>query len=521
MPYNKSTRVTAHYGLERWASVGLAILLVYSSVRNLLVSASRPFWFDEIFTWALAHQPSATAIWSALEHGVDSNPPGFYIIERTVSLVVSHQEIALRLPSIIGFCCILACLFVLVKKRSGSTVALCCAALPLITVLSDTYAVEARPYALIAACISLAMLCYQHAPSRGWMTVMAVSLAVSQFVHYYTVFALVPFGIAECAAFFNTRRVRLGVWLALAGGFLPFLLCWPLLREYGRLNRSHFWAKPSLLDAGGAYGWYFSVPYALGFGIAGVCAFGILATIMSTFSNDEHPNSGKAVPLEENILTLSMLGLPFLVFLVTKIGHSGMAHRYSLPAILGVLVSVGYLLPKFGRRAVASFAVFLCFTLIFQEARFWHAQIYHRSTLSPAASLEAMVNSTGYVDLAIVVSDGLDYVPIAHYASPESAKRIMALVDAPEAIAYSGSDTVDQDLLAMQPYLPLKVYDFSTFTATHPRFLLYSTNQSQFDWWPSRLVKEGYLMSVLAVDGDRKLYLVNPASTKETAFKRD
>ena len=120
------------------------------------------------------------------------------MIEKGFSRFIPNQEIALRLPSVLAFCCLLICtLCFLSGDAAVAFVALVCAAMPLITVLYDTYATEARPYLLVTAFVSLAMVCYQRAPATRWMVLMGVSFAAAQAVHYYTIFVLVPFGIAE------------------------------------------------------------------------------------------------------------------------------------------------------------------------------------------------------------------------------------------------------------------------------------------------------------------------------------
>jgi uncharacterized membrane protein len=498
---------------DKWPILGLAILVVYSALQCLIRAVSKPLWYDEICTWTLAHQPGPAAIWNALQHAADSNPPGYYLIERTMSRLIPNQEIALRIPSIIGFCCVVVCLFAFVRKRSGSAVALCCAAIPLMTVFYDPYAVEARPYMLVTACVSIAMVCYQRAPAVPWMLLMGFSLAVSQMVHYYTVFMLVPFGIAEFALFLKSGRVRWTVWLALVGGFLPFIPCWPLLKEFGKYYGSHFWAKPSLLGAESVYGWFLNIPYALGIGLAAASAIGTLAVMMSASNLDQGPSSGGEAPMEEYVLVIALIGLPFIVYAGTKISYGAMTERYVLPASLGIQVAAGYILPRFGRKAIALFALVVCFALVFQEVRFWHSQVHHLGKIvTPATYLETMVDSTQYSDLPVVVSDGIDYPSIAHYASPELARRVVAVVDVPAAIAYCGSDSVDLALLDLRSYMPLQVYDFSSFASEHSMFLLYSTNQSQFDWWPSRFVRDGDSMTVVALEKNRKLYLVKLAT---------
>src|SRR5450631_545739 len=92
---------------EKAAAVGLGVLIAYAFVRNLIAAASRPFWYDELCTWALAHLQSASALWGALDHAADGNPPVFYLIERAVIGLIRNEEIAFRIPSMIGFLCVL------------------------------------------------------------------------------------------------------------------------------------------------------------------------------------------------------------------------------------------------------------------------------------------------------------------------------------------------------------------------------------------------------------------------------
>jgi hypothetical protein len=43
---------------------------------------SLPFWFDEIFTFHAANQPTISDVWRALANGVDLNPPLNYLLAR-------------------------------------------------------------------------------------------------------------------------------------------------------------------------------------------------------------------------------------------------------------------------------------------------------------------------------------------------------------------------------------------------------------------------------------------------------
>jgi hypothetical protein len=42
---------------EKLATLGLAALIAYAAVRNIVCAASRPFWYDELCTVAIARHP--------------------------------------------------------------------------------------------------------------------------------------------------------------------------------------------------------------------------------------------------------------------------------------------------------------------------------------------------------------------------------------------------------------------------------------------------------------------------------
>src|SRR5260370_31203773 len=100
------------------------------------------------------------------------------------------------------------------------------------TSLYEPYATEARPYSLVAACISFGLLCYQRAPATGWMCFLGISLALGEALHYYAIFSIVPFCAAEGAFLLRPRQFRLKVWLAFICRFLPLRVFLPLLTQF-------------------------------------------------------------------------------------------------------------------------------------------------------------------------------------------------------------------------------------------------------------------------------------------------
>jgi len=117
----------------------------------------------------------------------------------------------------------------------------------------------------------------------------------------------------------------------------------------------------------------------------------------------------------------------------------------------------------------------------------------------------------------VVVSEPHDFLQLVHYASPGWAGRFFLVLDAPQAVVYSGSDSADKEYEAMRSYTPLQIYDFAPFVAEHPVFLLYSGNGGAgFDWWPPRLLRDGYTLRPVAVrDIYHRVFLVSRGPSAE------
>ena len=488
----------------------LLLLLLYVLIRNLIGAASKPLDFDELCTMAASSQPSLSALWAALAHAMDANPPMFYLLERGAAALVPNKHIALRLCPILAFPCSLLCIFVYVRKQSGALLAFLCSALLLSSNLFHTFALDARPYALVIACISFALVCYQRAGAFRWTTLLALSLALAQCLHYYAILAFIPFGIAETFFLVKTRRIRLGVWLALICGPLPLIFFWPLLSGVRAYYGSHFWAHYLLSSIPATYGSFFFVGGALGAAIAAVCVAGMLGLPLHLPGpNSQGARADDDQPFQTALL-LSLLALPFFGFAVTRLMNTGMTDRYVLSALIAIPICISALLRHAKPHAVTLFALFVFTAAGVHEYSFWsslRAQSFH--FVSPTASLEEFVRSAGRENLPVAISDGLSYVPYAHYASPALAQRLIFLSDPPKALIYTGTDNLDKNIEALSSHLPLHVIRFSEFQSAHSPFLLYSENSSDnFDWWPHRLPREGWTLHALAVDHNRILYLV-------------
>jgi hypothetical protein len=66
--------------MAKHARTILIVLLVYVTLASLVQASNRAFWFDEIFTVAIARLPTMRDVWHALAAAADTSPPGFYIV---------------------------------------------------------------------------------------------------------------------------------------------------------------------------------------------------------------------------------------------------------------------------------------------------------------------------------------------------------------------------------------------------------------------------------------------------------
>lgn len=518
-PSRMSRRSLMRWDSEKLATYGLVVLVSYVAIAAVLWAASKPLWFDELVTVVVAHQPTVSGMLDTLRH-VDAHPLPFYVIEHAASAIVPNERIGYRLPSVLALCLVVFCVFVFVRRRSAAGYALIAAVVPLVSILYMPYAVEARGYALMSASVAVALVCYQKAYAIRWAVFMGLSLAAASAWHYYGVFALAPFALAEAAFLWKTRQLRWGVWFGIACGLVPLVAFRSVVSTVAHGFGGHYWrsAQPTLAEIVEVYGSFFKLPYPSGLAIAAVAALGVLEAVWPrSFRKDEFRRTLEEDEFfHERVLVLGLLALPFLFCLAMRLVHGGLVDRYVVEAVLGFSLATGCILPRLQRRSVILFATFLGFAFLLQEGNFW---VLHRHNLGrlvfSAHSTEEMVKEAGHPDLPVVVSNAGQYVQFVHYFDRQTVNRYVAVVDPPASLTYAGTDLGDRSLIALRPYAPVQVYQFSDFAAKYQQFLLYSNGDETWDWWPTRLLDDHYTLRLLELQGNQRLYLVSKSGGRD------
>lgn len=494
-----------HERAENAAFWSFWILLVYSFVRNLVAAAAKPLWYDELYTVAVANQSTWSGVLRTLSITKDGNPPGFYFMERPFSFLLANEHIAYRFVPIVGFACALACIFILTRTRVGSLRALTCAAALMLTPLLRPYAVEARPYSMVAACVAFALVCYQHASRIPWMIAMGAAFAAAQSMHYLAFFGFLPFALAELVMSLRIRKIRWSVWIAIGTGFVPIALFWPFLTGVRKFYGSHIWSPPSLFAVANLYSLLFRTFAPIALAIVALLAFVAVCTAPSRRTGTSRTEMASVA--SEHWIALTFLAVPIMVFLFCKIMHGVYTERYVLLTVLAIPLCISFALELVSDKTAAFVVVFLFAAVGLQEAFFWQTAVQEvRDFVSPAGSIEQIVDRVGQPVLPVMVSDGQDYFQLAHYA--KNPDRFVFVVDPPEAVHFIGSDIIDLQLGTLRCCFPVHIDRFQQFEAEHASFLLYSGG-GEFDWWPERLLNDGDSLQLLANDQNRRVYLVN------------
>jgi len=499
----------------RAANTVFVVILAGVGFISMLSAYEKPFWFDEILTVIMCRIPSVSKLWQALNNAADTNPPLFYLIAGWAHRLIPGDHVAYRFPSILGLLAAIFCTYLILCRRIDRLSAIVGAAFLLCTPLVS-YAVEARPYALVAGFVSIAILAWQRTDeSKLYSILMGVALAIALSLHYYAIFVWPAFALAEATVWLHGRRFRIGTWIALVLGTAPLFIFAPLLIHMRRYYGRNFWSRPS-------FGQIFSAPSALynfldywvwcfTIGVIAVLVLWSLRKSVKGYLSEPREAGEPALPIEESALIAVLLLLPVFAVLAAKVSGAGMAFRYMLPTVLGASLAVGFLTNRASRavRVVVLILVLANYGLsslpVMKKALTGSLLARRVAAARQGSAILAEYQKFG---LPIVIGRGGNYLPMIYYMPAGQTASLYALADPHAAARYLGSDSADLALLALRPYFPLQVEDYHSFASKNREFILVSLHAQRPDWWPFRLSHDGDTLTVVSADKGRQVYKV-------------
>ena len=481
--------------------VGLYLLAVGS------LAARAQLWNDELYTWYFAQLPTLGDVWDELSTGVEQIPPLYYVVTRASLGLFGDGELALRIPSIIGFLLACTCLFVVVARRTNAWYGLVGALVPLASGAA-TYAWEARPYALVVGFAAAAVLSHQlradYVHPRLAAIGLAVALAAATGVHYYGVLVVLPIALAEAVRVAMRRQLDRAVVAALFAPIVPLAVSAPLIHEARRYSGA-FWTE---FDLGSPPEFFvfllraevFSasrIPTWLGIGFASVLLGAALIVVL------RRPRAAQT----EVAAAIGFLLLPLVGVLVGELVTGAYVERYVLAGVLGPALLVPLALHRLagGRRSAAiavTVALTLWFGVLFQ---YWHrdvgVDIDRRERLVAFLQEHPPPNGT-----PIAVAHPHDYLELAHYAPSSVAARLVRLSDPERALRYTGSRTSEDGLVVLAGFAPLRIVPYDQQQL--PFLLLRTVRGDARDWIDPALDDDGARIEVVARDEDDGFTLV-------------
>jgi len=475
---SRSQQPRASAWIDRYPGRAFLLLSAFYGVVVFTLSSVKLLWLDELITLHIARLGSASAIWNALAHGADPNPPLTHLLVLGCMRLFGEHEFALRLPAMVGYWIGMLALFQFLRRFVTATWALAGVFMSM-SMAAFQYSYESRSYGIFYGLAMLAVYCWSCAvdpttpSSRRWFglfgMVMALTAGIS--TSYFAVVAFFPVACGELAltlqrwsqagwsrtSFFRSVQPR--IWGGMAAAATPLLLFRPLIQHAIAEFAPHAWNKVSLDQVSDSY--TEMVEYIL-FPILALLLFAVVVLVLSRFCahcrNSVRPRwvgslateqayfKRRRLLLHEAVAVFALMAYPFLGYLVANI-HGGMlSPRFVIPVCFGFAIAGTMACYRiFGHLRLAAVSLLLLCIVWFcvreSVIAYWYSEqkqcFYKVVDRFPLAEFPSG---------PIAIPDPLLALTFRHYAPPKLAARVVFPVDFPVIRHVRGDDSPEQNL---------------------------------------------------------------------------
>ncbi len=468
------------------------------------------FWMDEVLAVTTARRADFTEIFKAIWAGAEFSPPTYHMALHLTLFdpALAHSLLAPRALSILAVYGAACVVLLLLLGRVPTLVALLGFGLTLNSILF-IFAVQARPYGLVALCAALAFWLWD---ARGgakafpatravalWLT---LSLCVS--LHFYGVIIVAAVGICELLWLASKHIWRWPVWLALAGVLAPLAAWAPLARHLAAMNgQDHnapgYYAAPTLDAFQDAllftfFGWRSAILFAA----AGVtlAAFALLARRgQAAITTDPAADDG---PLF--LVTVALAAIPFIGFALAVFVTGSFSARYVSAAALAPGLALALALGRLQAGKATALVLAPLTMLVLLSRADGRDDIGAPLTLvagRPAAE-------------KIVIGEGKLFIELWEAADVANRARLVFLARPRDQQSMDPTNE-NQVLRLAGLYADMNVEPLDAFLAQNQPFaLLYRAGASNDDTYPA-LARKCLIGPVEAMAEGAALYHVDPA----------
>lgn len=478
--------------IESRPRLALAIFAMFYLAVTLVASRLKPFWYDELATYYISRLPDWNTIFTALAAGADLNPPTLYFFTRISHTLLGANEVSTRLPATLGFLVLLLSIYSFLVPRVGRPIAFAAMAFPTVTGAYN-YAFEARPYGLMLGCLGLALLAWQ----RNKPLLLGAILWLAVTTHAYSFLAIGPFLLAELVTWRRTGKPRWQYLVALAFPFTALAMYIPLLGNHNKVLLENDTFRPGL-D---------SLPHFF-HTILNPTLFPLLIVLAFAIWTARPTEQTESATQEDLALTAGFLLIPIAAILLATGVTRIFFDRYGLPGVIGLTFLFAWLMARLNSRqapalATILFAIWTVASVVPYDA----LKSAMRSNWQPDPPLESI-----RPDLPAVISNGISFLPIAHYAPKTFSDRLHFLLDREAAVQFTGSDALDVAYPIMKKWyqFPGHIDLYKEFLARRQPFLLIGPSTNTLDWLTKKLLADGATVKILAIRKETTICEVTP-----------
>jgi len=479
-PWARIARAVQHLlrVVDRRPNLVLPIwMLAYFAM--LWPAAHRPLWYDELFTYHVSMSPTIERFIGSLRF-VDLNPPLSYLFVRSSILLFGDSPFSARLPSMLAFLIAGLVPYWVIKRRLGGGFGLIALGAFWCTSLT-AYAVEARPYALLLAFFSGAMLCWlRAAEAHRWSLShagLATAVAAMLMTHCFSPVLAAAIWTGEVVRSVLHRRIDRRVWTALLAPLALLPLYIPLVMNaqamhYPRAFESSLLTFPAF---------YLVMMAPL---LPAICLTPLLWILGRKCAVVRW---SELIRPHESAFFIAALLCPTIIVGYSIWSGVPFWDRYGIGAALAVSLITAALFALVARRnANAGVTGGVLLLVLFCFMRPGTMRLLERYENSSAAYRSIRP------DLPFVTASGLTFLEMDHREPRDFVRRLHYLTDRESALHYAHASIFEGFPVLVQ-WFPVRarVVPYRDFIKANRRFLMLATPGYPEDWLFEKLVHDG------------------------------
>ncbi len=461
----------------------LVVIFAVLYLVSIFAPIQRRLWFDELYTYYIAHAPTVAALIQQTQK-LDLAPPLMHLAVRFSEQWFGPGIFAIRLPSVLAYFAGSLLLHVSLAKRIGKV----WAAVAVLAFWSGEfflYATEIRPYGLLLFFFALGVWSLDGLRSGKHRIPFALGLALSiagmLLSHMFGIFSIGPICASELVRSVRRRKVDLLVWAALLLPFCVSAVYIPILQRFSAPetfpSSAGYFRKVAVFFGKSAIA--LAIPMALSLGVI----FWFRRSQMPMLPEEDA--RGRFVP-EDLALMGTLLLPPVLINLVFLKTHSAFFDRYCITSGFALCVLCTLVLWWLGRSARAAWACVVIFAGALLYANVAAPAIQRMNARVYPKTVEEVMP-----ELPVVVVSGITFLEADRDADEAFVKRLFYVTDAEGYAKYAHASSFESmgDLRKTFP-IRANIEKFSEFRKTHRKFLLLATPQHPEAWFLHKMMAE-------------------------------